>query len=233
MLLGQLVSISTASSLFFLALSSVPPASKQPLRRAPLVLLVPVSLSLLAILLVPYTTPSTLLPTLLLMRLSLAIPFLPLPSPVLSSETLSIPASELHFLSISLSLYLRLLDFYSALLSALAPPFSSSVVSTLSSSVPAVLSALHAHPAQSWVAYDLFWSCAVFGAWTAFEGESGIGPVVVATVQGPLVGSFVVDALKVLTKRERDSETNDGARAAVEGPRRMQESSRATKARDE
>jgi hypothetical protein len=203
MLLGQLVAISVASSLFFLALSSAPLAPKQLHHRAPLVLWLPVVVSLLTTVLVPYTSPTTFLPNLLVMHALLIVPLLPLPERGLSSQALSIPVRKLHAISTLLCLSLRLISFRRTFLSPLpASRTISALISTVSARFPLVVSTLHAHPAQSSIGYDILWSCATFGAWTIFEGERSTWDTAIATAGGPLSGFFVADALSVLMKRE-------------------------------
>jgi hypothetical protein len=196
MLLGQLVAISVASSLFFLALISSPPVARPSKSRyVPLALWMPVVLSLLTIFAVPYTTPSTFLPNLLVMHGLLVIPLMPFPSRLLSSQSYSLPLRRLYDAFSASSLALRLLALYRIL-----SPFS---LATMVDRLIGIITTLHSHPAQSSIGYDVLWACASFNVWALYEGSQSVEDTVFGTVGGPLGGLFVVNALVVHTRRER------------------------------
>ncbi|KZO97265.1 hypothetical protein CALVIDRAFT_526813 [Calocera viscosa TUFC12733] len=145
-LLGQLMAISTASSLFFLALFSTPPADPPiPRPRLPLSTYLPILASIFPALYTPYLTPSAFLPNLLLLHFLLLIPFLPLsqylPSTLSSDAGSTLPPSSLLTL-------LEPLTFLPRALALLSLPRGAWHSPRL------LLSTLLSHPAQSSIGFD-------------------------------------------------------------------------------
>ncbi|GLB38778.1 hypothetical protein LshimejAT787_0506430 [Lyophyllum shimeji] len=198
MLLGQLVAISVASNLFYLALllrapSPVPASDggKQPPKstkskppRASVsvspTLYAPVLLAFATIFYSPYTSVAsgTFLPNLLLMH---SLIFIPLVLPP-SSSSLSLP-------KITLRTFALLLSAASLLLHANATLRALASLQTPDTGTPGRLSpwdlrafgaaawdTLQAHhPAQSSIGWDVVWTNVSFVLWTALSGESEEG----------------------------------------------------------
>jgi hypothetical protein len=192
MLLGQLVAISVASSLFFLALASAPLPTAQTKRTTPLVLWAPVALSMLAIVAVPHTSPTTFLPNLLAMHGLLIVPLLPLPS---GPDSLSLPARQLYRWLALPSFALRLLAF------GRIYPLVPSITTLVKASSP-LFAVLRTHPAQSSISADVFWASVTFGTWAYFAGVRRANDALLSSTGGPVSGLFVIDALHALAARE-------------------------------
>ncbi|SCV67827.1 BQ2448_5438 [Microbotryum intermedium] len=146
MLLGQVVAISFAQNLFFLALSLSPlPPSPRSFTPSPL-LIWSTLLSFLTIALVPSTIHKpTFLPNLLLMHVLLILPLIPRFSRTHRKSSLFTP-STLYVLYSLLSLFLQYTTYLTLPSQSVQSPLHllSSTVQTLSS-----------HPAQSSISYDV------------------------------------------------------------------------------
>ncbi|KAF7303690.1 hypothetical protein MIND_00598400 [Mycena indigotica] len=154
MLLGQLVAISVASNLFYLALALSPSHPRQhgPRQRAPLTLWLPVVLSLITVAASPFTDTKTFLPNLLVMHALTMIPLL-FPTHKSSSGVVTIQAlySQIAFVSIFLSAFAG----FSA--------FSDSA--SFSQVMQSIWATLHEHPAQSSIGWDVVWTSLSLLVW--------------------------------------------------------------------
>jgi hypothetical protein len=220
MLLGQLVAISVASNLFYLALlthtsssssedeGKSKPEAERPAWASP-VLYIPVLLSLATIFYSPYTsvTSGTFLPNLLLMHSLIVIPLVVPPSsvPLLPNIRVRTFAIFLSAMSILLHAHATLRAFYS-----LAPGITSiSEVVNWSSFMASAWEILHAHhPAQSSIGWDVVWTTVSFMVWTLIggwreEGEPRKGSMqdVLAPLTTPLlsVGAVAPWVFEVFT----------------------------------
>jgi hypothetical protein len=168
MLLGQLVAISVASNLFYLALflsstSPSPPSSRHPKlppKTVPLSVSLPVLISLLTIAISPFTNGYTFLPNILLMHGLLIVPlFFPY---AVKSTRYPINIRTLYILITVIALALRTKTIHVALGSL--PPTShvydlSRVFNT------AVVKSLYSHPAQSSIGWDVVWTTTSLVVW--------------------------------------------------------------------
>ncbi len=151
MLLGQVVAISVAANLFYLAILLSPQYSNpKPRGAAPYVLWLPVLCSLLNVFISPFTKEETFLPNLLVMHAVLILPLL-LP---LAGRSLSISYSSLYSIILISAVVMRLKTTYLAISET---DFLSFLASTLET--------LHSHPAQSSIGYDVVWTTISFVAW--------------------------------------------------------------------
>ncbi|KDQ17486.1 hypothetical protein BOTBODRAFT_185652 [Botryobasidium botryosum FD-172 SS1] len=153
MLLGQVVAISVASSLFFLALSLSPApstTSRKGVTRVSLTLYLPLLLSFATIFATPYTvgTPN-FLPNLLAMHALLVIPLIPLDHIML----LPMRVSTLYGVLTALSLVFRLRTTLPLI------SFPSHFVRD------AWVVLQDTHPAQSSIGWDVVWSTIAFLVW--------------------------------------------------------------------
>lgn len=172
MLLGQLVAISVASNLFFLAVLLSPP-SKNAIhtRMAPPILWSTVLLSLTTIGISPYTTESTFLPNLLAMHALILIPLLPFGyNP---TSRLSISTKRLYWYIVLAASALRARTTFVAFTSlAFADQSVSGFLTT-------AWHILQSHPAQSSIGWDVIWTMVSFVAWYIFSAppspSSGAG----------------------------------------------------------
>ncbi|KAF8525257.1 hypothetical protein BU17DRAFT_41834 [Hysterangium stoloniferum] len=210
MLLGQVVAISVAWSLLNVALVVLPPsshASERPTLRLPLLVTVPVVLSLLTVSLSPYTSTSTFLPNLLIMHALLIIPLLPLPQ--FAVRSLSPRASSFYTLIALLSITLRIRTTAKLLsfLRITSSPFFSLSYPTWKT--------LHSHPAQASIGWDIVWTCVVLFGWGLFGhrdqeetrwkiADGGLSRCVLATVVASL---GVVAPMEFGREMREDAET--------------------------
>ncbi|KAF4566132.1 Alpha-1,3-glucosyltransferase [Pleurotus pulmonarius] len=163
MLLGQLVAISVASNLFYIAILSSPiprEPTKQASSKAPATLWVSVLLALATVGLSPYTTSHTFLPNLLVMHALLVIPLLP-PSilPHNSRQQWPIRVRTLYGLVLLSSFAIRT----HTILEGAKVVGSESPLGLFS----AAWDVLYSHPAQSSIGWDVIWTTVSFIAWTA------------------------------------------------------------------
>jgi len=207
MVLGQLVAISVAWSLFNLALvvTSRQKSNRQRPTKIPLTLSIPVILSLLTVSLSPYTNAQTFLPNLLAMHALLVLPLLP-PLSLFNPTLLAPEGTSFYTLIAIISTILRLRTNWKALsvLGVTSSPFFSykhpADLGTLMWNAPGVvfeaaIKALHSHPAQASIGWDVIWTSFIwlvwglFGyrdieetRWTAQRAASHVFPTVVASV---------------------------------------------------
>ncbi|KAJ7025568.1 hypothetical protein C8F04DRAFT_1212828 [Mycena alexandri] len=204
MLLGQLVAISVASNLFYLALVLAPrppsPSSNHRLSslQAPVALWLPVLLSLGTVATSPFTSERSFLPNLLLMHSLIVLPLL---APDPSTQTKSYFGISLKTLYIlvfgaALALHTR------ATGQALGDP----AVSVTDFAFKA-WDVLHSHPAQSSIGWDVIWTSISFVVWLVLQPELQ-GRLLTATyllLATPLVSVGVL-APHVLRPRENERE---------------------------
>lgn len=158
MLLGQVVAISVASNIFYLALilsrRSVRPKRSQP---ASAVLWLTVLLSLATVVYSPYTSERIFLPNLLTMHALILIPLLPRP------QTWHMPSGPsyrvLHMIVIIVSVALRLRTTLRAVQTLPATN------QTVAGFLRAAWQTLHSHPAQSSIGWDVIWTVISFATW--------------------------------------------------------------------
>jgi hypothetical protein len=191
MLLGQVVAISVASSLFYLAvaISPVPKtASKdnkenKSLKASPLLWLC-VLLSFLTVAYSPFTDERTFLPNLLVMHALLIIPLL-FPS-FMEGSKLGTPSSPLYSACCIISSLLHLNATRNALIlnasiNAPARHLTSTIANvtfTALSFLRELWATLHSHPAQASVGWDVIWTTVAFVAWHVYSTrEKSVGAV--------------------------------------------------------
>jgi hypothetical protein len=171
MLLGQIFSVSVATSLFYLAVTviSAPPAQVSNFSLSseivPPRLWLPVLLSLLSTGIIPFAanTPWFLAITLTIPVL-LMIPFLPLRiTPSTSIFSANISYTRLLMLTAIASLLLRLQTIESTI--------RSFGVEEIWSIYPMVWETLFENTTQSWVAWDVLWASVAFIIWQVCGGE--------------------------------------------------------------
>ncbi|KAK0443600.1 hypothetical protein EV421DRAFT_527080 [Armillaria borealis] len=176
MLLGQVVAISVAANLFYLAILLSPQYSKpKPRGAAPYVLWVPVLCSLLNVFISPFTNEETFLPNLLAMHAVLMLPLLLPPA----GRSFSMSYSSLYSIILISAAVMRLKTTYLAISEV---DFSSFLASTFET--------LHSHPAQSSIGYDVVWSTISFVAWVRL-GIKHEAPVL-SFVSVPIVSVGVI-----------------------------------------
>jgi len=168
MLLGQLVAISVASSLFYLALilSRTPPKPSKAgtyISMAPPILYISVLLSLVTVGISPFTSERTFLPNLLLMHALLLVPFVSFRGQKAHDghSNLSIRTSTLYSLTTILAIALRVRT---------CTVFMLSLPTHAQSPKGMAISAwevLHSHPAQSSIGWDVIWTSISFTVWIA------------------------------------------------------------------
>jgi len=164
MLLGQVVAISVASNLFYLAIilsrtPSQPRGRPSPSMASP-TLWISVLFSLITVGLTPFTSQHTFLPNLLVMHTLLLVPLLPFPNQKADGHPgLSIRTSTLYALVTVLAIASRTRTTAVALLSL---PTQSQSLRGLASSAWDVL---HSHPAQSSIGWDVIWTTISFTFW--------------------------------------------------------------------
>ncbi|KAF8167293.1 hypothetical protein B0H34DRAFT_9990 [Crassisporium funariophilum] len=174
MLLGQIVAISVASNLFYLAIllseSASPPSPKTDLPSKVSVgprLTLCVVLSLATVALSPSTSEKTFLPNLLVMHVLLFIPLIPY-----TSSSASFNSSSPSRFSISSHTLYRIIHIASAAIHVRtviagveALSRSSATGNSALSMFAAAIKVLHSHPAQSSIGWDVIWTSVSFIAW--------------------------------------------------------------------
>ncbi|KAK7457185.1 hypothetical protein VKT23_010484 [Stygiomarasmius scandens] len=181
MLLGQLVAISVACNLFYLALSLSPKTQKQRSQslRAKPILWLSILTSLSTVAYTPYTSEQTFFPNLLIMHATLTIPLLYVSfgkdSSSNASGWFSISFKTLYTIVFILTSLLRIRTYISAFK---AVPYYTASESRLLSAinllplVEALWQTLHSHPAQSSIGWDAVWTSGSFVMWAWLEGAS-------------------------------------------------------------
>ncbi|KAJ7061992.1 hypothetical protein C8F01DRAFT_121904 [Mycena amicta] len=168
MLLGQLVAISVASNLFYLALVLSPPTPSpaRQTRRAHALLWIPILISLGTVALSPFTSTETgtFLPNLLLMHALIVVPL------VVSPIGTTIPLRTLYALAALSSILLHTCATYLAF-----PGTDDAHSRNVAASAMIITFArdtwttLHGHPAQSSIGWDVIWTSVSLVVWTAAE----------------------------------------------------------------
>jgi hypothetical protein len=205
MILGQVVAISVASNLFYIALLSTKP---QPRREGnvavPAKLWIPVFLSLATIAISPFTDEKTFLPNLLIMHVLIVLPLFSV-SPLKTTKT-----------GFNLSI------FYLAVFLC-SIPIRSSTVLNAASALPetdqspytlfgAAWTTLHSHPAQSSIGWDIVWTTISFVIWTVVSSTTlNLFTTIYLIVATPFasVGVTAPYVLRPRTHDASDSETKD------------------------
>ncbi|KAF8968093.1 hypothetical protein BDZ97DRAFT_1655459 [Flammula alnicola] len=160
MLLGQIVAISVASNLFYLALILSPPPSPKSQSSKPSAspkLWLSVLLSLATVAISPFTSSRTFLPNLLVMH---ALLFIPLISADATPAPYSISTKALYRVIhiVAAIIHIRTVLNAVGFLNQSSHPAASHVVA-------AAWSVLHAHPAQSSIGWDVIWTSVSFIVW--------------------------------------------------------------------
>ena len=173
MLLGQIVAISVAANLFYLALvlseSSVSGSFK---RTVSLKLVISVLLSLGTIALSPFTSQKTFLPNLLVMHMLLFIPLISSSPEVSSSASFSISLKTLYRIIHLACAGIHVRTIFAAISSLQA---SSSLPVSQSSFLDVFNEAwttLYSHPAQSSIGWDVIWTSLSFIVWILLRPSS-------------------------------------------------------------
>lgn len=165
MVLGQLVAISVATNLFFLALTLTSTQGysleRHPtgyLTRVPFALAFCVFISLATVVLSPFTSEQTFLPNLLTMHTLIIIPLLPsiLNTPPYKSQ---VGTKTIYIVALVVGVVLRLKTTFIAF-SGL-PKDTRSIAGFVS----ALVATLYSHPAQSSIGWDVIWTSISFFAW--------------------------------------------------------------------
>ena len=166
MVLGQLVAISVATNLFFLALSFTPQRKPERVygQRAPPILWFSVLGSLITVGLSPFTTEDTFLTNLLVMHALLVLPLLPVGYNIRSR--FSVQTKTLYLLAAAMSLVLRLRTMFAAFI-GLSPRDQS-----VSGFLAVATNTLHSHPAQSSIGWDVIWTTISLFVWIRFTSHS-------------------------------------------------------------
>ena len=162
MLLGQIVAISVASNLFYLALvlSELSVSNRQNLSLKKTVsvrLVVSILLSLVTVALSPFTSPKTFLPNLLVMHVLLFVP-------LISITTSSSPAP----FSVNLNTLYRIIHLACAgihIRTVIAAIGSLQATSRSPNIFKEALTVLYSHPAQSSIGWDIIWTSLSFIVW--------------------------------------------------------------------
>jgi hypothetical protein len=200
MLLGQLVAVSVASNLFYVALLHASSWSSQPLSRdpkstpktTPPSVYLPVLMSLLTVAASPYTGEHTFLPNLLLMHGLLIIPLL---FPSTSASTVkpirfSINVGTLYILITLLCLAIRTKTINIALASL---PDTSNVSDLTRVFNGAVYETIYSHPAQSSISWDVVWTTCSLVVWVLIGSLNRSWTDILVTFVGiPMDGVGVV-----------------------------------------
>ncbi|TFK33760.1 hypothetical protein BDQ12DRAFT_657621 [Crucibulum laeve] len=167
MLLGQVVAISVASNLFYLALvlsrPSSPSASSTPTLARPK-LWISVLISLATIAASPFTSERTFLPNLLVMHAVLVVPLVASASVTSQkkiSSRFSLRVSTLYLIVFVASAAMRLRTIKATLGSLPSQDYSPYGLFSVAWDV------LHAHPAQSSIGWDVVWTSLSFIAWVS------------------------------------------------------------------
>jgi len=180
MLFGQLVAISVATNLFFLAL--VPPAKEKKkvasaaapragARSVPSVLWLSVLASLATVILVPHSLQHNyFLSNLLVMHALLVLPLLPLPASSSRAVRLRIPTRTLY----------RLV----ALLSAAVRVRTATVSGSLTTGPGTLWAVLNSHPAQASIGWDVVWTTISILIWVRPRGVRGQLMSILSTAGG-------------------------------------------------
>ncbi|EDR06360.1 uncharacterized protein LACBIDRAFT_294714 [Laccaria bicolor S238N-H82] len=161
MLLGQLVAISVASNLFYIALLLSEPSPLPKNSRANPRLWLSVLISLLSVATSPFTNERTFLPNLLVMHALLFLPLLWTPK---SPSRFSLHTSMLYLIIFVISAAIRARTVIAATVVSNDSPFTNA------------WNILHSHPAQSSIGWDVVWSTLSFITWTGLCSSGNSQP---------------------------------------------------------
>lgn len=180
MLLGQLVAISVASNLFYVALlSSSPkpqPSKKSQNATISLALYLPVLVSFATIAYSPYTSVDggTFIINLLFMHTLIVVPLVRSPTSIASMPTIRLRTFAIITSVLSVLLHVRATTIAWAGISQ--HPRSASVLETGRLFIAAAWDTLHAyHPAQSSIGWDVVWTSVSFMVWGLIGDMEKIG----------------------------------------------------------
>lgn len=159
MLLGQLVAISVASNLFYIALLLSQPSPLPKSSRANPRLWLSVLISLLSVAMSPFTDEHTFLPNLLVMHALLILPLLWTSK---SPSLFSLHTGTLYLIIFLISAAIHARTVLAAMVFSNDSPFATA------------WSILHSHPAQSSIGWDVIWSTLSFITWSGLcsSGDS-------------------------------------------------------------
>ncbi|KAK1235128.1 hypothetical protein PQX77_001651 [Marasmius sp. AFHP31] len=204
MLLGQLVAVTVPANLFYLALVlsgrefRSDSSKHQPVApKAPPVLWISILLSLVTVANSPYTNANTFLPNLLVMHALIVVPFLFVTSVSARSNgggRFYIPYSTFYAVLFTVILGLRI----KATLAAGAG--SGSFIPFCK----AIATALHSHPGQATIGWDVIWSTTSFVVWTCLDQGISIAPFSAVFASAGVVSSWV--SASVAGKEESEME---------------------------
>lgn len=208
MLLGQIVAISVATNLFYLALVlSKSLASSHLKRNVSFKLATTTLISLATVALSPFTSPETFLPNLLVMHALLFIPLIS-KTPSSSPET---PSSAPF--SVNLKTFYRIIHLacagihirtiFAAIASLSLPTSQSSVLDAFNEA----WTILYSHPAQSSIGWDVIWTSLSFIVWVLLKPSSSASEtkkhnILVYLMLSTPVASIAVTAPYALQPRE-------------------------------
>lgn len=164
MLLGQVVAISVASNLFYLAalLSPLPSSKRGAPQLVPIVLWLSIVLSLGTVFFIPHSLEHDFfLSNLLAMHILLVIP-LAAPRSLLSSKFLQIRLRTLFAILVVATLIPR-----SRTISLMLDSIPAETGPRYKSIAGALWQTLHSHPAQSSIGWDVVWTTVSFIAWVS------------------------------------------------------------------
>lgn len=179
MIISEFVAVSTALSLFFLALTyRTPPPKPIPSKKSDDInavlpptesdgesgvqVIIPVLLALFTISIWPEANSSNFDLLLAALHLLLFIPVLPSPLWTTGPRILNLPVLRVYFAVTAVSLVIRLQTTLTAA-SSLLPEAGIGNFAT------AVTAALHSHPAVSVFGWDTIWTTAIYLVWSIFK----------------------------------------------------------------
>ncbi|KAF5356381.1 hypothetical protein D9758_009530 [Tetrapyrgos nigripes] len=209
MLLGQLVAISVASNLFYLALSlsSYTPGPNEITLRAKPILWLSILISLLTVANTPYTTEQTFLPNLLIMHAMLTVPLFYVSFRKYSFDStgrFSIHFRTLHFIIFLFTSLMRARTIITAFQAV--PYYTEPSVADLYSLLNlrpllhALWETLHSHPAQSSIGWDAVWTSGSFVVWTLRDSLFKLDLVATMLVHTALFSAGTVASFLELSK---------------------------------
>ncbi|KAJ8082727.1 hypothetical protein PM082_008583 [Marasmius tenuissimus] len=206
MLLGQLVAISVASNLFYLALIlsgwQFRTLKRQP-STAPPVLWASVLLSLVTVANSPYTTDSSFLLNLLIMHALLIIPLFFTNREGQYSSQLNLSYSALSMVLYVFILVLRV----KTTLAGIRSVTDSSLWQGLTPFCKSVLTVLHSHPAQASIGWDVIWTSISFAIWTCLDQGFSIVPFSALLVSAGVVAPWFAASRAELEEMEQATKT--------------------------
>lgn len=211
MLLGQLVAISVAANLFYLAVCRSAPPSRSGKPNSPFLappgLWLSIMLSFITIGISPLTSDHTFLPNLLAMHSLLFVPlFCTAPTQLADKNAFSIRIRTLYSLITFFALILRLRTIMAVF------PFIPPQAQPLNALAVTVWRVLHSHPAQSSIGWDVAWATISFLVWKVVgpraKTHQSLGPKLLPLVASTLVASVGVSAADDWRKDEGAEELN-------------------------